>query len=155
MAIHIPVLGKVTLLFPTEVNSQKILDNVLAFLHGAAEDEFIMSQHGCLSQFSINTLIIVMTLCLVMQYFCTMLLSMAIVLEFSVAHTILVMPALFYGIFRQEIFLQQLQRNENQCTLSDLCHLNKSWHDFHFSIILCIECWKDFYISIIFSVCQY
>jgi len=43
------------------VNFQKILDNLVAFPQEFAKEESAMLKHGCLSQFSINTLIIAMT----------------------------------------------------------------------------------------------
>lgn len=133
------------------MNFQNILDNRVAFLHEFAEEKSSMLQHGCLSQFSINTLIIAMTLCLAMQYFCTTLLSMAMTLESCVAHIILVMPALSCEIFLQ-IFLQQLQRNKTSASFL-VCAIwtEADRHAFHFSIILCIKCWKDNYFSIIFQ----
>lgn len=79
------------------MNFQKILDNLVAFLQEFAEEESGMLKHGCLSQFSINTLIIAMTSYLVLQYFSTKLLSMAMALEPCVTHTIFMMPGLFCG----------------------------------------------------------
>lgn len=85
------------------MNFQKILDNLVVFLQEFSEEASGMLQHGCLSQFSINTLIIAMTSYLVLRYFSTTLLSVAMALKSSVDHIILVMPGLFCGTVLQEL----------------------------------------------------
>lgn len=90
-----PSIRQANPFFSTEVNFQNILDNLVVFPYEFAEEEYTMLQHVCLSQFSINTLIIATTSYLVLQYFSTTLLYMAVALEFCVAHIILMMPGLF------------------------------------------------------------